>query len=81
MRQVMTERVVLEDYPASKLPEELRGDIAMSASVRVTVEERVDTSAERERLLALMDQARRNAKKVTLEEAVKRVRELRAEWD
>jgi hypothetical protein len=77
----MTERVVLEDYPASKLPVELRGDISLSASVRVTVEERVDSSTDRQQLLALMDQARRNAKKVTLEEAVQRVRELRDEWD
>lgn len=75
-------KIVLEHYPASKLPEELRGSIAPGASVTVTIEEEeAAASPDREKLLALIRRAQRNAKPVSLEEAVQRVRELRDEWD
>lgn len=75
-------KIVREHYPASKLPEDLRGSIEPGASVRVTVEE----VQARERMTwsqiraSLLD-ARLNAKGVTMEEAVARIRELRDEWD
>jgi hypothetical protein len=74
-------KIVREHYPASKLPDELRQGIASDASVRVTVEEEGSVAPSREKLLALMEEARRHAGKVTLEEAVQRVRTLRDEWD
>ena len=75
-------KIVLQHYPASKLPEELREGIAPGASVRITVEEenRRDPMT-REELLQSFRDARARAKGVTLEEAVARVRELRDEWD
>lgn len=75
-------KIVLEHYPASKLPADLRGRIAPGASVKVTIEEEVlRQPMSREELLESLRKARANAKDVTLEEAVARVRELRDEWD
>jgi hypothetical protein len=74
-------RVVREHYPASRLPEELRGTIASDASVKIIIEEEPSNAPSRERLMELMNQARRNATGVTLEDAVQRIRELRDEWD
>lgn len=74
-------RVVREHYPASRLPEDLRGTIASDASVKITIEEELSNTPSREHLMALMNQARLNARDVTLEEAVQRVRVLRDEWD
>ena len=74
-------KIVLEHYPASKLPRDLRGGMPDNAVVRITVEEEMQTPPDRHKLMALMNQARRNAKKVSLEDAVSRVRELRDEWD
>lgn len=73
-------KIVLEHYPASKLPEELRKGFDDRASVRVTVEEerRAFNKAE---FLASLQKARKNAKGVSIEEAVARIRELRDEWD
>ncbi|MGE0501215.1 MAG: hypothetical protein AB7O76_09735 [Rhizobiaceae bacterium] len=75
-------RIVLEHYPASRLPEELREGIEAGASVRVTVEEESRRPPlSREELLASLRNARKHATGVTLDEAVARVRELRDEWD
>lgn len=75
-------KIVLEHYPASKLPRELRGDIAVGASVKITVEEEsLRRPMTRGELLKSFQDARTNAKGVTLEEAVARIRELRDEWD
>jgi hypothetical protein len=75
-------KVVKEHYPASQLPEELRGSILPSASVKVTIEEepgrRPMTPDELQKSLR---DARAKATGVTLEEAVARIRELRDEWD
>ena len=75
-------KIVLEHYPASKLPEELRKGLASDASVRITVEEESHRAPlTREELLKSFRDARDRASGVTLEEAVARVRELRDEWD
>lgn len=74
-------KVILEHYPASKLPDELREGIALSASVRVTVEEEAKRPLNHTRLLELMRNAQANAAGTSLEEAVARVRALRDEWD
>lgn len=70
-------KIILEHYPASKLPDELREGIALGASVKVTVEEEANRPLGREQLLELM----RNAPGTGLEEAVARVRALRDEWE
>jgi len=74
-------RHVLDHYPASKLPDELRGNISASATVRVIVEEEAAKVPDRQMLVDLMNLARRGAGNVSLEEAVQRVRDLRDEWD
>ena len=74
-------KLVIDHYPASRLPEELRGNIAPGTSVKITVEEARRPPMAREELLQSLRDARANAKGVTLEEAVARVRVLRDEWD
>jgi hypothetical protein len=77
-------KIVKEHYPASKLPVELREGIDPRGHVTVTVVEEDGSRKEpptREELLELLQQARKDAKGVTLEEAVARIRELRDEWD
>ncbi len=74
-------KIVLEHYPASKLPEDLRGSIAKNASVKITVEEESRKPLGREELLDLMRNAQANAPGTTLEEAVARIRALRDEWE
>ncbi len=73
-------KVVLEHYPAARLPKDLRGSIAANASVRVTVQEE-PVSSDRGELLKLLEEARREAKGVSTDDAVRRIRELRDEWD
>ncbi|TPN36633.1 hypothetical protein FKO01_08690 [Mesorhizobium sp. B2-3-3] len=74
-------KVILEHYPASKLPDELRSGIALGASVTVTVEEEAKRPLGREQLLELMQNAQASAPGTSLEEAVARVRALRDEWE
>ncbi len=76
-------KIVKEHYPASKLPVELREGIDPSALVTVTILEEGGQKVppSREELLELLRRARKNAKGVTLDEAVARVRVLRDEWD
>lgn len=74
-------KIVLEHYPASKLPRDLRGSIAENASVTVTVEEEGRKPLSREELLNLMREAQANAPGTTLDEAVARIRALRDEWE
>jgi hypothetical protein len=73
-------RIVREHYPVSKLPEELREGLEPGASVTVTVEEERKPFS-RDELLESFREARKNARGVTVEEAVARIRELRDEWD
>lgn len=75
-------KIVLEHYPASKLPAELRGAIAPNASVTITVEEEARKPLPIDELRRQWLDVRRTLKhKITVEEAVARVRELRDEWD
>lgn len=74
-------KIVRQHYPASHLPEDLRGKIAKGASVTVTVEEEARKPLSREQLLQLMRKAQANAPGTTLEEAVARIRTLRDEWE
>lgn len=74
-------RIVRQHYPASQLPEDLRGQIAENASVTVTVEEEARKPLGREELLELMRKAQENAPGTSVEEAVARIRALRDEWD
>ena len=78
----MMNKIVLEHYPASKLPDDLRKGISTAASVTVTVEvERRGQPWSREELLRSMHEAQAAAPGTTLEEAVARIRSLRDEWD
>lgn len=75
-------KIVRQHYPASKLPPELRQGLAPDASVTVVVQEEVRKPASIEELRQqLLDYRKSLTRKVTLEEAVERVRELRDEWD
>ena len=76
-------RIIHEHYPASKLPEDLREGINPSGHVTVTVVEEAQRPS-REKLVELLEQARARARAagdVSTEEAVRRVRDLRDEWD
>jgi hypothetical protein len=81
----MGDRVVIENYPAMNLPDDLRGKSDPTHRVRVTVED--DTRGKPERsldsLMQKIDDYRRDnpGKAITTEEAVARVRALRDEWD
>jgi len=81
-RSNLMNRIVIEHYPASKLPKDMRGTFDKSASVKVVVEEEKPTKRlTYEQLTALIDKAQKGKRPVTTEEAVARVRELRDEWD
>lgn len=76
-------KVVRDHYPAAKLPSDLRGDMRPDAVVRVTIEaEPVAKPVFGEELRRqLKEVRRRGTPPVSVEEAVKRVRELRDEWE
>jgi hypothetical protein len=74
-------KIVLEHYPASKLPADLRAGIAPDASVTVTVQEEGRKLLNREDMLRLMRDAQANAPGTSLKDAVSRIRALRDEWD
>lgn len=80
------EKIVREDYPAEKLPEDLRAGLGDVARVRVTVEPALGAvsvsrswAAIRERRTEL--HRRGLIPSVSTEQAVRRVRRLRDEWD
>ena len=77
-------KIVKEHYPASKLPVELREGIDPNDHVTVTVV--VEEGGKRKPLTRgelrdLIEEAQRDAKDGTIEDAVARVRALRDEWD
>ena len=75
-------KIVHEHLRASDLPEKLRGSIAASATVTVTIQEEAGSSRpSRDYLKKLLDDARRDAPGISNEEAVARIRKLRDEWD
>jgi hypothetical protein len=76
-------RIIREHYPASRLPDELRDGIDPSGHVTVTVIEE-EQPPSRERLVQLLEQARQRSRSVgdvSTDEAVRRIRDLRDEWD
>ncbi len=71
-------KIVVEHYPAGKLPEELRRGLAAGQVVRVTVE--AETAAASPRLLSEMLGCAKGLYQ-TPDEAVAFIRALRDEWD
>jgi hypothetical protein len=82
------ERIVHDDYPVERLPEDLRAGLGAVTRVRVTVEaDAALPAAERrrrwKRMKALIEARRQEPgfKVVTTSEAAARIRALRDEWD
>jgi hypothetical protein len=73
-----TKRIVIENFPIEKLPAEVREQFAAEERVVLTVEAG-QRSHPRRTISAILD-AMQN-ERVFSEDAVKRVRALRAEWD
>lgn len=71
-------RIVRENYPASKLPEELRPSSDPDARTRVTIEQQPSPPT-REALVAMLEAAQRLP--ASADDAVGRIRALRDEWD
>lgn len=82
-------RIVREHYPAAKLPEDLRTDLPVEATVRIIIETGARTSNVGQESGALTEilerlkqmRLRGEIRPVSEEEAVARVRALRDEWD
>ena len=72
-------RMVIENYPADKLPEELRRGLETGTLVRVTIESEVGTEASPKRSLASFLGTGKGC--YTEEEAVSYIRKLRDEWE
>lgn len=73
-------KIVREHYPVDRLPEDLREGIE-GPYVRVTID-RENVSSASKKLLTYEDiRARVKPRGTTTEEAVKRIRELRDEWE
>jgi hypothetical protein len=79
-------KIVREHYPVENLPEDLREGLQAGATVRVVLEvedetiERPSMSFE-ESMRLINDYRRDNPERVSVEDAVQRVRALRDEWD
>jgi hypothetical protein len=73
-----TKRVVVEDYPADQLPDEVREHFAAGGRVVLTVESKPVEPARRT-IAEILDDMQ-NAR-VFLGDPVQRIRALRAEWD
>ena len=71
-----SKRIVIDDFPAEKLPAELRGDIADGHRVRVIVEDFVKDEPRFRRFHGIAAE-----KNTSVEEAVARIRSQRDEWD
>jgi hypothetical protein len=75
-------RIVRNHVPARDLPENLRADIAPDALVTVTIEEERKSPGMAELLSMLEGEAMsREREPISIEEAVRRVRALRDEWE
>lgn len=79
-------KIVRENYPASKLPEDLREGLDPGSTVRVVIEAGDAIGKPRKtfyELKKLIDElkSRPDFKPVTADEAVQRIRALRDEWD
>ncbi len=76
-------KIVLDHYPVSKLPADMRFGLDQTATVRVVIEEETDdrreTAAE---TVATIRKFRESfAEKISLDEAAARIRDLRDEWE
>jgi hypothetical protein len=74
-------KIVLDHYPASKLPEELRGNLSSDSVVRITIEEERRAPLSPADFVRVVQERKKTSKTVTIDEAVARVRSLRDEWD
>jgi hypothetical protein len=72
-------KVVRKHYPASRLPDELRAGIDPDALVHVTIEEEAHPRPSLEELRARLRELPKTP--MNREEIVKRIRDLRDEWD
>jgi hypothetical protein len=80
------EKIIRENYPVEKLPEDLRAGLGDATRVRVTVEAQPlepPSFSSWSEIKAGIEELHRmpGFKAVTVEEAVARVRALRDEWD
>lgn len=82
-------KIVVEHYPVSRLPEDLREGLESAGSVRVTVEAEA-AGVNTHRPVSAVDlvsqlQAEKAGKApadgISLDDAVARIRELRNEWE
>jgi hypothetical protein len=72
-------RIVREHYPASKLPDDLRGNVDPSSTVTVTVaeeEQRPEKVMSLEEIFSLEGFRRRTAEEIDAD-----IRQMRDEWD
>jgi hypothetical protein len=76
-------KIVRDRYPAASLPSDLLGDIRPDAIVKVTIEQEPTWNPVSGQDLAqqLREVRQRGAAPVSVEEAVRRIRELRDEWE
>lgn len=79
-------KIVRENYPASKLPEDLREGLDPGSTVRVVIEAGEPPGKPRttfSELKKIIDhlKSQPDFKPVTANEAVQRIRALRDEWD
>ncbi|MBI4923165.1 MAG: hypothetical protein HY834_15590 [Devosia nanyangense] len=76
-------KVVLEHYPAERLPDDIRRELGGAISVTVTVEEERPQGVSAAELVAMLkrEKAKPGFKSVSIEEATARIRALRDEWD
>ncbi|MGF9693841.1 hypothetical protein AAIH46_13570 [Rhizobium sp. 0TCS1.26] len=79
-------KIVREHYPVEKLPEDLREGLEAGSTVRVVVEVEAVKVEQRpmsfhESMRQIEEYRRNNPERVTVEDAVHRIRELRDEWD
>ncbi len=75
-------KIVKSHYPASRLPEDLRGNIPSDSMVEIIVTEEL-AAPDMAKLRDLLEVAprHRGARSGEPDEAVKRIRTLREEWD
>ena len=76
-------RIELKHYPASKLPDELRGEIALNSLVTVTVEETVmgTIPLNGKQLHDFLTSARSHHATLHPGVGAERIRKLRDEWE
>lgn len=74
-------RIELKHYPASKLPAEMRGAFVEGDFVNVTIEAAAERTVSRAEILKVLRRHVPSGQDVSIKDAVKRIRELRDEWD